>query len=160
MKNTAYTTKISEYLQTTNLFYAYFRFRKFPIVSYESISEPDIVVQLLAFKFADGGLDYNDEEDLMEYYKIGEGKLHFVPEVELTDKNKIRIVSLCPRLKPSKIYDTAADIDGIKDCKNIHGKNCSDWAELTPSNKNLSKKQLCFTVYGLILFPVLQEIFL
>jgi hypothetical protein len=33
--------------------------------------------------------EYNDEEDLMEYYKTGEGKLHFVPEVRITDKNKI-----------------------------------------------------------------------
>jgi Type IIA topoisomerase (DNA gyrase/topo II, topoisomerase IV), A subunit len=103
---------------------------------------PKMCYDTLEFKFTGGGLEYNDEEDLMEYYKTGEGKLHFVPEVRITDKNKINITSLSPRLKPSKIYDTAADIDGIKDCKNIHGKNCPDWAELTPSNKSLSKKQL------------------
>lgn len=97
---------------------------------------------ILEFQFSYGGLEYNDEEDLLEYYKTGEAKLYFVPDVYITDKNTIRISSLSPRLKPSTIYETGHDIEGIKQCNNIYGKKCTDWAELIPSNKSLSKKQL------------------
>ena len=104
---------------------------------------PEMCLNTLEFKFSYGGINNNDDNTLLEYYKTGEGKLNFIPEVEITKKGHIIVTTLTPRLKPSQIYDTILEKEksAVRDCKNIHGKGCSYWAEIIPKGK-LSPKEL------------------
>lgn len=88
----------------------------------------------LEFKFTYGGKNTNSEEELLEYYKTGEQKLTFRPNLKI-GKNEITVLDLPPNLPASKILSTVSSIEGVRYGKNVHGRGHPEWVEIIPRRK-------------------------
>lgn len=93
----------------------------------------------LEFKFTYGGKNTNSEEELLEYYKTGEQKLTFRPNLKI-GKNEITVLDLPPNLPASKILSTVSSVEGVKYGKNVHGRGHPEWVEIIPKRKMDSRE--------------------
>lgn len=108
---------------------------------------------ILDFKFAEGGEVWADEEELLSFYKTGEGKLFIAPICEYdAEEHAVVMTSYCPRLKLEKVFDIGLTIEGVSDVEDGTGASKTkgkkrDASKVSPVrilfrlNKSIPKKK-------------------
>ena len=82
---------------------------------------PKMCAKHLEFNFTYGGINVNDDNELVEFYKTGNMSLSFQPEFE-KKSNKIVITSLAPRFKFDTKFEKLGELKAVRTVENKTAK--------------------------------------